>query len=132
MSRTNAEAVKDILGTNYDTINCPKLTPYIRAANLVTTRANDCASDKGYILSVTELTEIEKWLAAYFYTIYDPIYKSKQTENSSATYFDRSYLDVVKALDPSGCVKAIVEGKRISFDWLGKEPSNQIDIDDRR
>lgn len=131
MPRTNAQAVIDILGVNYDTINCPKIDPYIKAANLIVTRADDCADSRGWELSDDELTNIEKWLAAHFYTVYDPIYKSKQTANSSATYFDRSYKDVACSLDPSGCVCAQLEGRRAYFEWLGKVPSDQIDIDDR-
>lgn len=131
MPRTNAQAVIDILGANYDTVNCPKMDPYIKAANAIVTRADACADSRGYELSNSELTEIERWLAAYFYTIYDPIYKSKTTANSSATYFDRSYKEVACSLDPSGCVCASLEGHRAFFDWLGKEPSNQIDINDR-
>lgn len=131
MPRTNAQAVIDILGSNYDTINCPKLDPYIKAANLITSRIEDCAEDRGITFSATELQEIERWLGAYFYTIYDPIYKAKTTANSSATYFDRSYVDAAKMLDYSGCLTAILAGARAQLDWLGKVPSDQIDIDDR-
>lgn len=131
MPRTNAQAVIDILGGNYDTINCPKMDPYIKAANLLVTRVNDCAEERGVTLTSTELTEIERWMAAHFYTINDPIYKSKTTGDSSATYFDRSYLDVAKNLDYSGCLNAIMNNQRAYFDWLGKIPSDQIDIDDR-
>lgn len=131
MPRTNAQAVIDILGANYDTVNCPKLDPYIKAANLAVSRVDECAEDRGYTFSSSELTEMERWIAAYFYTIYDPIYKSKTTANSSATYFDRSYLDAAKMIDTSGCLNAVIMSNRAQFDWLGKEPSNQIDIDDR-
>lgn len=131
MSRTTPAAVKEILGTNYDDINCPSLNPYIKAATLAIDRVDACATDRGYVLTTSELTEMERWVAAYFYTIYDPIYKTKQTANSSATYFDRSYLDVAKALDPSGCLNAVMSSQRINFDWLGKTPSEQIDIDER-
>lgn len=131
MSRTTITEVKAILGTNYDTLNLPSLSPYIRAAGLLMDRVNDCATERGYILTSTELQEMERWMAAHFYTIYDPIYKSKQTANSSATYFDRSYKEVAEAMDPSGCLSAILKGNRVNFDWLGKIPSEQIDVEDR-
>jgi hypothetical protein len=131
MARTTISDVKAILGTNYDTINTPTLTPYIRAANLLMDRVNQCATERGYILTTTELQEMERWMAAHFYTIYDPIYKSKQTANSSATYFDRSYMDAAKAMDPSGCLNAVMMSQRVNFDWLGKTPNEQIDVDQR-
>lgn len=125
--RTNPEAVKEILGENYDTVNCPVLTPYIKAATLIIDRVVACASDRGVTHTASELREMERWMAAHFYTIYDPIYKVKTTANSSATYFDRSYLDAAKALDVSGCLGAIMSGQRASLDWLGLPPSEQTE-----
>lgn len=129
--RTTPNDVIDILGTNYDTINCPKLTPYIRAATFVIDDVITCAAGHDVVYSASRLAEMERWIAAYFYTIYDPIYKAKTTANSSATYFDRSYLDAAKLLDSTGCLSAALSSNRASFDWLGKIPSEQIDIDDR-
>lgn len=131
MPRTTPTDVVDILGANYDTINCPKLHPFIKAASLLIDRVEICATEHGYTLSTSEKTEMERWMAAHLYTIYDPIYKSKTTANSSATYFDRSYLDVAKSLDVSGCLNSIMSSNRVNFDWLGKIPSEQIDIEDR-
>lgn len=129
--RTTPGDVQKILGANYDDINCPSLDPYIRAANLVISRVVTCATGKGVTLSTEEQREMEKWVAAHFYTINDPIYKSKQTANSSASYFDRSYLDAAKMLDTSGCLAAIVSGQRASLDWLGLAESEQTDYVDR-
>ncbi len=131
MSRTNTQAVMDILGANYDTINCPKLTPYINAANGIVSRVVTCATSKGYTHTTTELAGMEAWIAAYLYTINDPLYKSKQTGNSSATFIDRSYLDAAKMMDETGCLAAILAGNRASLDWGGKPPSTQIDYSDR-
>lgn len=134
MARTNPKAVIAVLGSNYDTINCPLMTPYIRAASLMVTRADECATAIGYTLTSTELEEMERWVAAHFYTISDPIYLSKQTGNSSASYPERSYLDIAKMLDPSGCLSSLASANitPLDFEWLGKEPSNQIDYDQRR
>lgn len=130
--RTTPKDVQDVLGPNYDTINCPSLMPYLRSASLIIDDVVDCATESLITLSDARLAEMEKWIAAYLYTITDPIYKTKQTANSSASYFDRSYLDAAKSLDKTGCLAAILTtGARAGMDWLGKRPSEQIDIDDR-
>lgn len=129
--RTTHKDVEEILGGNYDSINCPSLRPYIKAANLVVTRVENCIEQDGDELSTDEAREMERWLAAYFYTINDPIYKSKQTGNSSATYGDRSYLDGAIALDPTNCLSAQMKGTNVGITWLGKVPEDQIDINDR-
>lgn len=131
MPRTTPKDVEEILGQNYDTINCPSLYPYIKAANVVISRVIDCAEEQDITITDTEAREMERWLAAYYYTVNDPIYKSKQTGNSSATYFDRSYLDVATSMDPTSCLKTQISGTNAGFTWLGKVPTDQIDVDDR-
>jgi len=128
---TTPDAVKDILGNNYDDVNCPPLMPYVKIAQNILLRAITCATEKGEAYTTSELTEMARWLGAYAYTIYDPIYKMKQTANSSAQYFDRSYLDPVKMMDAIGCVTAVLAGNRASLDWLGKEESDQLEYDER-
>lgn len=129
--RTTPGAVIEILGNNYDTINCPSLKPFIDSASVVMDRVVTCATAKGITHTVTELRLMEMWVAAYLYTINDPIYKSKATADSSATFMDRSYLDAAKMLDSSGCLNSIMSGNRASLDWLGKPLSEMIDYVDR-
>lgn len=129
--RTTSKMVIDILGSNYDNINCPSLIPYLKTANQVVTRVIDCIEQLDDDLTIDEAAMMEAWLAAYFYTITDPIYKSKQTGNSSATYGDRSYLDGALALDPTSCLSSQMKGTYIGFTWLGKTPADQVDVDDR-
>lgn len=131
MARTNPIKVQDILGGNYDTINCPSLKPFIESAGLILDRVIECATSKGITHTAGELAAMEMWVAAYLYTISDPIYASKTTANSSASYFERSYLDPAYMLDPSGCLKAIIKGTIASIEWLGKPPSAQLDYDQR-
>jgi hypothetical protein len=130
--RTTDKAVQEILGDNYDSINEPSLFPYIRAASLIVDDVVTCLATKGLTYTTARLREIETWVAAYLYTITDPIYKSKTTANSSATYPDRSYLDAAKALDNSGCLSGALSGNRASLDWLGLPPSSQTDYINRR
>lgn len=132
MPRTTPEDVIEILGTNYDTINEPSLKPYIRAASLIVSRVIECAEQRDQDITASEAREMERWVAAYLYTINDPIYKSKQTANSSATFNDRSYLDGATALDPSGCLSTQMKGTNAFMYWLGTVPSEQTDVEDRR
>jgi hypothetical protein len=131
MPRTKPEEVIEVLGSNYDDINEPSLKPYIKGANLIVSRVVTCAEERDITISDDEAREMERWVAAYLYTINDPIYKSKQTANSSAVFNDRSYLDGAFALDPSGCLRIQIKGTSALMGWLGKTPSEQIDVDDR-
>lgn len=132
MARTNGSAVKAILSGNYgpQAEGCapPSLTPYIDAAFAFTTRVATCATAKGITLTSVELELIERWLAAHYYTVSDPLYTSKSTADASASFEKRSYLDVAKQLDASGCVAALIERKSVGGAWLGKPPSAQIPV----
>lgn len=129
--RTTAEEVKEILGDNYDSVNCPRLTPFIDVANVMIDDVVTCAATKGITHSAAKLRQMERLLAAHYYTISDPLYKSKQTADASATFMDRSYLEAAKMLDNSGCLTAAVSGQRAGLTWLGKPPSEQYDYDER-
>ncbi len=128
MARTTSDAVEDILGGNF--ITGTSLTRYINTANVIVTRVATCASERGYTLTSDELEMIEMWLAGYFYTIMDPIYKRKKTERAEGEFYDRSYLDAAKALDPSGCLAAALATK-VGFHWGGKPADEQLDWEDR-
>lgn len=129
--RTTPGAVKEILGQNYDTINCPSLKPFIDSASVIIDRVITCATNRGVTHTAAELRLMEMWIAAYLYTINDPLYKSKSTADASASFADRSYLDPAKMIDSSGCLNTIMSGNRASLDWLGKPLSEQLDYFDR-
>lgn len=137
--RTDSASVQALLaaGEDYDEARAVDLNPYMRAASLLVTRTAVCALTKGVTLSSDEKTEMEGWVAAYFYTRSDPIYQSKSTGGQSASFVADStatterYKAGAMALDPSGCLDALLNNKRASFAWLGKNPSSQIDYVDR-
>lgn len=128
MARTTTDDVEEILEMT------PGLdvTPYITAANLLITRVNTCATNKGITLTSAELEQMERWMAAHFYTVRDQRYIEKWTEKAKGM-FDRKndYAATAKALDPSGCLAAFLSGKRLVAAWLGKAPSDQTDYEDR-
>ncbi len=138
--RTDSDAVKAVLAGGKDYDPAPEdgsdpvdLSPYMRAANIVTSRAVECAAAKGITLSADELVEIESWLGAYFYTRSDPTYQSKSTDGASASFVADSQATTERykagaiALDSSGCVKAILNAvPRARAAWLGKTADEQL------
>ena len=132
MARTSSAAVIAILISNKNYDGSTSLDSYIETATDVVTQVNTCATTKGVTLTSTTLELIERWLSAHYYTIMDPLYKSKSTLKASGSFNDRSYADVAKQLDSSGCLTAILEGNnRAQVVWLGKPPSSQINYADR-
>lgn len=140
MARTTAAAVQEILGDDYD--GSRNLRPFIDTANVMTTRVNTCASDKGITLTTTELELIERWLAAHAYSISDQPYSENYTGKARGVYQGRTgmYLESSKYgqmavnVDYSGCLAGLAseEGSnRVRAVWLGKPPSEQIDYEDR-
>ena len=137
--RTDSASVAAVLaaGQDYDVANAVDLNPYMRAASLLVSRVATCAATRGYSLSTDEQAEMEAWLAAYFYTRSDPIYQSKSTGGQSATFVSdqeastERYKAGAVALDPSGCLLAILNGKRARSVWLGKLASEQTSWQDR-
>ncbi len=137
--RTVATAVEAILGDHYDGENSPSLTPFIDTANVVVDEVVTCAATRGTAVSSTALELIERWLAAHFYAISDPIAKEKETGDAGAIFqgetemgFDSTtYGQQAQALDPSGCLSSMSRGRRASVGWLGRPPSEQTDYVDR-
>lgn len=139
MPRTTSGAVQAILGKDYDADLSPDLAPFIRGANLLTTRVATCAAAKNWALSTAELAEIEAWIAAHLYTRSDKAYQSNSTDGASASYQGQTgmhmeasyYGQMAMDLDTSGCLTVLSKRQVAGGFWLGKPPSDQIDYDDR-
>lgn len=129
MARTTAAAVQTLLGGDYQ--SSLSVTPFIDSATLVVDRVSTCATGRGVTLSSEELELIERWYAAYLYTRVARRYRSKQTGKASATYEDTTYLDGAYGVDASGCLKAIIAGRKTKAVWLGKRVSEQTDYINR-
>lgn len=128
MARVGSSDVSPLIW-DYDT--AVSLTPFITTATIVVDRLS--ALDTKSELSSDTLAEIEKYLAAHFYTHQDPRLASESTGNVSGSYESMSYLQTAMMLDSTGNLKKIIEGKnvRVGMKWLGKPPSDQIDYVDR-
>jgi hypothetical protein len=124
--------VQELLGDNWDGV--ASVMPYIATANLVVTRVNTCATAAGYTLTAEELEMMERWLACDFYTKMDPVYTSKSTLSASGSFMrgkEEPYRMGALALDPSGCLKSILDSKQVSGFWAGKPASEQIPYNER-
>ena len=119
--RTTAEEVEAIIAVESDI----DLTPFITAASAL---VDDIATASGH--DDTRLTLIETWLAAHFYTVYDPrpteekagsiwqMYQSKVALGLSTSHYGQQAM----ILDSSGLLRQYSEGKRtLSVTWLGTE-----------
>lgn len=124
--RTNEELVKDVLQDNYDNKKRRNLAVKIGQASRITDRLATRASDAGTPLTTAELKDVETYLAAWLYTIGDPLPTSESAGGESVSYESRSYLEAAKAMDASGLLAGILAPKRASIGWLGKVPSAQI------
>lgn len=131
-NRTTPIAVSKILGNNF-VADCSvsELLPYIETANEMVSQVASCATAQGTPHTTARLELIERWLAAYYYTVMDPIYTSKSTDGSSGSFEQRSYMKVAQQLDGTGCLKAAVEGGYMQIAWVGKTPSEQTAYWDR-
>jgi hypothetical protein len=131
MARTNSTLVQQLLGNDYQSGR--SLVPFIATASSVVNRVSTCATGKGVPLSAAELELVERWLACHYYTKSDPTYASRSTAGASGAFTrdPNDYKQAAIELDYSGCLKAILAGARAGLTWLGKVPSEQIDVRDR-
>lgn len=134
--RTTAGRVQEVLGDDYGPLadgSQRQVEPYLRGANLITTRVNECAAARGITLGSSELVEIETWVAAYLYTRSDGLYTSRSTTDASGSMArdTNAYLQGAYGLDFSGCLLSIMSGQRAGASWNGKRKSAQTDYVDR-
>jgi len=126
MARTSSSLVEGIIEVDSDI----SLTPFINAANLLVTQ---CCTNLSSEYTSDQLTEIETWLAAHFYTVRDMRIVSEKAGDVSAKYqskvdigFNTShYGQMAMRLDFKGGLAALdkktSQGKRkpVSVNWLG-------------
>jgi hypothetical protein len=126
--RTTTEAVEGVLGDDYDRDGGRDLTPFVETASAMVDTLVVKAALKAVTFTAARLELIERWLAAHYYTQSDRTYKSRSTLDASATFNTdgKEYLNAALALDNSGCLAALLNGKRAGAFWLGKAPSEQI------
>lgn len=135
--RTNAEAVKDQLGRNYD--KRTSLTAFINTANVMVNAVVRCATSKGVTLLDEQTELIERLLSCHYYQRADPGFSSKNTGRSGAAFHGQTGMKLESTLygqdalvaDTSGCLGALNTGNRAQMIWIGKRKSEAIDYEDR-
>lgn len=139
-TRTDADKVKDVLLSDYGPKsdgNLPVLDPFIRAANVITSRVYTCSVTNGVTLSDEELVEIETWLAAHFYVCSDQVAQNRSEAGASMSFGgtlgeglkSSKYGQTALQLDFSGCLKKV--GRRAVGAWLGTTNTAALSWDDR-
>lgn len=127
MARVKESEVEKII----DWDSSVSLGPFIQHATVIVTRVEACAIKKGKSLTSSELVEVEKWLAAYYYTFRDSRYTEKKTGDASGKFEIISYKQAAIDSDPSGCLREYFEGKKVGLLWAGKTETEQISYVDR-
>lgn len=141
MARTTNTHVRAVIKVPADA----DLDRYISTATaLVDHIVNNC--EAASVLSAELLLEIETYLAAHYYALFDQKYRSKSTGRASATFQGQSgqglsatdWGQQAIALDVSGCLAQIENLKDELKDqglyglhWLGKNTQEQTTYEER-
>lgn|SRR3990167_6565106 len=86
-NRVTVEEVKEIFST---TISADKISACITTANQVVTNGPATSASPNPVLTADELKECERWLAAHFANIQDPIALREKIGDSDAWNFPAS------------------------------------------
>ena len=138
MARTTENAVRGIIDVSPDVSD---LTAFITPANELVT---ECCVDDDATLSDIRLELIERYLAAHFYTVYDPRYESEKAGSVSAKYQSKvdlglstsHYGQMAMTLDTTGGLAALNEKTKrgtpltAGITWLGTERDEDDDEED--
>jgi len=135
--RTTEQAVKAILLGHYDSVS--DIQPFIDTATILVDRIQ-AADIKGQMTD-NALEKVEAYLAAHFYAHADQITTSKSTGSASGQFQGRTdlgfdatlYGQTAKRLDSTGILVNIDMPQRpkANCSWLGKQRSDQLDVDER-
>jgi hypothetical protein len=140
-ARTTAKAVQDVLGPNYDAKKKVNLRPFIDSASDVVDQVLLLSKRKSRVISIgglkaSTLELIERWLAAHFYCISDPLYMSRTTQGASGSFqraaakdgfASTDYGKTAMDVDISGCLKNINLQQFASVLGMGHHPDQRGD-----
>lgn len=130
---TTTLAVKNLLGEECTADT--NLEPFLSTANALVDQLVKCAKGKGINLEASLLERIAANLAAHFFTNMEPVYKSRTTQDASATWLhgggpnlnSSPFGQTARMLDISGCLAQFENGTQvIQLKWLGKVPRGAV------
>lgn len=125
-ARTTNKQVEQLLGDNWD--ECTSVAPYVRAASALVDQIVLCAARRKKVLPDEDLAIIETWIAAYRYTLTDPLFTSRSTAGASGSFangdstlmgIQNRYKRGAIESDWSGCTNAVLNRLVAGFSSLG-------------
>ena len=125
--RVTPEDVRAIVETDEGTA----LDSFISTANALTDFL--ASKDVDGVIPAVLLAEIERYLAAHYYSLLDPLYRSKSTGGASGTFQGTDgmglnsthYGQNAIALDPTGRLLSLSKGSPVAkVAWLGTPARN--------
>jgi hypothetical protein len=132
MARTTDELVAAIIDVESGKV----LTPFISAANNLVTRFCTGSGSVSSEYSVDAIQEIETWLAAHMYTVFDPRAETEKAGSVAAKYQSKvdlglstsHYGQMAMTLDYQGGLSRLNQGiikgeagRTIGAAWLGTD-----------
>lgn len=131
--RTTEPAVKALLHLDYDVKNLPSVLVHVQAASYVVDDVVGAAADEGVSFPAARQELCERYLACWFYTCVDPLYSQRSTLSAAGAFLrgKDEYLERAKALDPTGQLDSILNGRTAGFSWGGLPTSEATDYPDR-
>lgn len=134
--RTTSALVKGVLLKDYAAMTSPDLTPFMLVASAIVDDLVIYARQKCVTVDTVRQEIIERWLSAHSYQQSDPGYSSRSTEGSSGSFLGSVTSGVQSTrygmfaiqIDPTGYLLTLGK-RRATAAWLGKPPSQQIDIE---
>lgn len=129
MPRTNPTAVRAVI--EVDTRYESSLTSAIARAHKLTNHIAN-KDTTGTLEAVDLLEDIETLLAAHYYSLRDPQYKSRSVGQASGVFNERDWWKEAQNLDITGTLASMVAGnKKAGIIWLGMTETEQTDYWDR-
>lgn len=119
--RCTADEVAKVINTDPSV----DLQSFINTATALTDQVetNDTAS----VLSEALLKQIEIYLSAHYYSLYDPQPNSKRIGRAGESYKERDWWEEAEKLDLTGYLQGLSDDRIApQLVWLGKEPSARI------
>lgn len=117
--RTTEERVRIAVETD----EAVDVQQYIETAHSITNIV--AQADSQGLLSEGLLTIIETYLAAHYYTLYDPQYLTKTTGDAQASFAKRDWWNEAAKLDLTGTLARMASGNhRGRVVWLGGYPAD--------
>lgn len=137
-TRTSSNAVKAILGKNYDTDDQPDLAGFIATASLEVDWL--VSQDSNGLLISARQELIERWLSAHFYAHSDQLLKQEQAGGASGTYQGNTgmgfastqygqtaiNLDLTGLLARKNAEVASGVSRKARGVWLGSDPTDPL------